>query len=279
MSTLHSLNKELQGNYNRFDKGMMQRHAVGKQIMMFRKYIYTSLRARWGRERFDWERGDEVGGFYRQYWSKIATEYDEFREKANAGMFGEGGRTAYAGAKVFGRFAGRLVDSMLLKQPSKYLSGLRMALYDGMDSKMAVAVARANFELAFVTGMFVVASTAFDDDDDDKFMGSTFLELELRRAYGDWALYLPVFSIEPITKVVKNPITAMSTLNRLTDLLMQLAFNPTEEYQRAEGPWEKGDSKLWAKTLKSFPIANQWIKLWSLDSQLEYQKLVTRTAK
>ena len=63
--------------------------------------------------------------------------------------------------------------------------------------------------------------------------------------------YLPVVGLIDIYRLVKSPSAATSTVDRSIKLLNQIMpWNITEEYERKEGPWQKGDNKAYAAFLK-----------------------------
>lgn len=77
MQKLHKMNKEMHGVYNRFDSPSLQRRWYGKLIMMFRKYVYPSIRKRWGRGYVDMEEGEWTAGYYRVFINKVIQSYKE----------------------------------------------------------------------------------------------------------------------------------------------------------------------------------------------------------
>lgn len=67
MNRLHNLIKQLHGNYNKFDKTMLQRYWIGKLAIMFRKHIYGGLQRRWAQEYTDYEAQSNIEGYYRTF--------------------------------------------------------------------------------------------------------------------------------------------------------------------------------------------------------------------
>ena len=63
--------------------------------------------------------------------------------------------------------------------------------------------------------------------------------------------YLPVIGLIDIYRLVKSPSAATSTVDRSIKLLNQIMpWNITEEYERKEGPWQKGDNKAYVAFLR-----------------------------
>jgi hypothetical protein len=77
MQKLHKMNKELHGVYNQFDSPSLSRRWYGKLIMMFRKYVYPSIRKRWGRGYVDMEEGEWTAGYYRVFINKVLQGFKE----------------------------------------------------------------------------------------------------------------------------------------------------------------------------------------------------------
>lgn len=77
MQTLHKMNKEMHGVYNKFDSPTLQRRWYGKLAMMFRKHVYPSIRKRWGSEYIDMEEGDWTAGYYNVFLKKVIQSFKQ----------------------------------------------------------------------------------------------------------------------------------------------------------------------------------------------------------
>jgi hypothetical protein len=77
MQTMHKLNKEMHGVYNKFDSPTLQRRWYGKLAMMFRKHVYPSIRKRWVSEYIDMEEGDWTAGYYNIFLKKVVQSFKE----------------------------------------------------------------------------------------------------------------------------------------------------------------------------------------------------------
>ena len=84
MNKLHGMNKELHGNYNNFDKSVLQRYALGRLALMFRKYIYTGYQRRWATGYVDFEQGMYREGYYKVFLTKLI---DDFRQAKYTTLF------------------------------------------------------------------------------------------------------------------------------------------------------------------------------------------------
>ncbi len=74
MNKLHGINKEMHGNYNKFDKSTLQRHALGRLALMFRKHIYTGYQRRWATGYVDFEQGSYREGYYKSFGKALIRE-------------------------------------------------------------------------------------------------------------------------------------------------------------------------------------------------------------
>lgn len=77
MNKIHALNKRFNGVYNSFDKPLIERHNLGRLIMMYRKFIAPNVRRRFKGWGFDYELNDEYEGYYRTFFRTLLKEKDE----------------------------------------------------------------------------------------------------------------------------------------------------------------------------------------------------------
>jgi hypothetical protein len=68
---LHALNKRMHGIYNSFDKPALERHAVGRLLIMYRKFLAPGLKRRYKRLGLDQELGTFTEGYYNTFFSKL----------------------------------------------------------------------------------------------------------------------------------------------------------------------------------------------------------------
>jgi hypothetical protein len=76
---LHAITKNLQGIYNKFDKSMLQRRWLGRLAIMFRKYLFSSIKARYGGKYVDYELGTVQEGYWNSAWSKLKQEMIDYK--------------------------------------------------------------------------------------------------------------------------------------------------------------------------------------------------------
>lgn len=76
---LHAITKTLQGVYNKFDKSMLQRRWLGKLAIMFRKYMFSSFKARYGSRYIDYELGTAQEGYWNTFVKKLYKDTKDYK--------------------------------------------------------------------------------------------------------------------------------------------------------------------------------------------------------
>lgn len=219
MNKVHAINKRVFGIYNKFDDVNLGRYWYGRMVMMYKKHVAPGFKRRFKGISRDEELGDITEGFH----------------------------------NTFLRLA--LTDTKKMVK----------ALYSE-DSGLS-PVDRANLKKSVRDMMWVMATgilvmvlanlySAADDDDDEKtaYKYALFFALRLNQDLGIYGtlgdpqnLGLP--NIRETLKLVKNPVVALSTLERGIDMVSQLK-DPFATYKNPSGIFDKGDSKLAAKLIK-----------------------------
>lgn len=74
-NTLHSINKSMHGVYNNFDRVIAERHAIGRLLMMYRKFIVPGFKRRFQQYSVNYESGDPREGYYRTFWKSMMTDW------------------------------------------------------------------------------------------------------------------------------------------------------------------------------------------------------------
>lgn len=76
---LHAINKTLHGVYNKFDKSMLQRRWYGKLALMFRKYMFTAFKSRYGKRYVDYELGTVNEGYWNTFVQKMGKDIKDYK--------------------------------------------------------------------------------------------------------------------------------------------------------------------------------------------------------
>lgn len=105
-------------------------------------------------------------------------------------------------------------------------------------------------------------SSMYEDDDDKTLLGyPMYLAYRLRSEMKFY--YDPKDSM----RILRSPTVTYTMLERITKFVGQLT-DPTAEYQKDYGMWEKGDNKLWAKWLKMFGMTG-----YTTNPDVAYEQL------
>jgi hypothetical protein len=227
---LHAITKNLQGVYNKFDKAMLQRKWYGKLALMFRKYMFTSFKSRYGEKYTDYELGTIQEGYWRTFTGKLLREAKDY----------------------------------------KWAMFQRMWTKEGYNEMEKAAFNKTVYELGVMMTSFILAGIAAGaDDDDEKSWVTAEAALQVTRFSSDIAQYI---SPKDFIRIIRNPAASVNMIEKWIGWFGQM-FSPFDEYQRKTGIAEKGDNKLWIKTLKIAPIVRQVINFLTPEEQIKFYQL------
>lgn len=224
---LHAISKNLNGVYNKFDKSVLQRRWMGKLALMFRKYMFTAFKSRYGRQYVDYELGTVQEGYWNLFVKKMYTEMKDYK---------------------FGMLQ-------------------RLWTKEGYNESEKAAINRTLFEMTVIIGAMVLAGVAGNDDKDDWLAAET--ALQLTRMSSDITQYI---NPSDFLRVVRNPAASVNLMEKWLSWGRQL-FSPFDEYQRSQGIAEKGDNKLYIKTLKVMPLTRQIVNVLTPNEQRKFYQL------
>lgn len=74
---MKKINQDMHGIYNEDDRNAMQRHAIGRMAIMFRKWIVPSWNRRFSHGKFDYDLNDTREGYYRTTFNFIKALFSE----------------------------------------------------------------------------------------------------------------------------------------------------------------------------------------------------------
>lgn len=226
---LHAVTKNLQGIYNKFDKATLQRRWYGKMALMFRKYMFSSFKARYGNLYVDYELGTTQEGYWRTFAKKMGSEIKDY----------------------------------------KWQVLTRMWTKDGYNEMEKAAVNKTLYEIGVIMAAWALAGLASAAGDDDDAWLEDEAALQITRFSADITQFL---SPKDFIRVIRNPAASLNMIEKWIGWFEQL-FSPTEVYERKSGIAEKGDNKLWIKTLKIMPVARQWINFMTPEEQIKFYNL------
>jgi hypothetical protein len=210
---LHALNKRMQGVYNEFDKGTLQRYALGRLVLLYRKYFIPAMKRRWKKNGFDEELGASTEGIYITFYNTML--------------------------KDLVRYKGNIMEAWSTYTPFQKAQIRRTAA----EITILMSLVGLLTVLAFMVGS--------GDDEDEELKANkiyNFVLYEAIRMRSETAQYI---NPGDVIRVMRSPSAIASTVERAMKFTNQIMpWNITEEYKRESGIWEKGDSKAWAYFLK-----------------------------
>jgi hypothetical protein len=127
-----------------------------------------------------------------------------------------------------------------------------MLMTNNMDETSKRNMYRSYTDLLFLAGaltMFSLLGAAAGDDDEENSWVTNQILLQSRRFSGDLMWYV---NPAEFIKLTRTPAVALDSVDSLIDFFAQAA-NPLEKYERASGPFEKGDYKMEHQLYKNFP--------------------------
>jgi hypothetical protein len=145
--------------------------------------------------------------------------------------------------------------NLFIKDLVKYNINI-MEAWSGYTAAQKSQIRKTVADITIVVAFMLLASLlTVDDEDDEKQKDKSklhnFLLYQSIRMRSETSSYLPIVGTGDLLRVVRSPTAMNSTLERATRLLIQMSPSKiTEEYERDEGVWKKGDNKAWAKFLK-----------------------------
>lgn len=209
---LHALNKRMHGVYNDFDKSVLQKHSVGRLLLMYRKFLVPGYKRRYKNLGFDDELGAGTEGFYRTFWRRFLRDVRTYKFN-------------------------------VVKEWSTYTPFEKAQIRKVITELSIIA--------AFVSIILVLTAIGGDDDDEEalkKTYAYNFLLYQAIRMRSETAGYL---NPKDAYRALRSPSAMTGTLDRFIKFGNQiLPWNVTEDYEKRSGIWNKGDNKAWAYFLK-----------------------------
>ena len=220
----------LHGNYSRGDKSALQKFALGRMVMTFRRWLEPGFQRRWandtfdGRESFDQRLGAKTAGYY-------VVTYKFLK-------------------KWFGNIKKEGMSVAMLKEewsnlPEWRKSAIKRTMMEGL--------------LAAATMTLLVLLGSLDGDDEDDWVKSMAI-YQLHRLDSEISFYRNLGSA---MEILRSPSATMSTIEAMGDAF-GLATGPMLnfgdnwlEYETYERGKHKGKSKVGVATKKLIPFSYQ----------------------
>lgn len=224
--------RKMHGNYASYSKVALQQYSVGKLVLMFRKWIWTTGKRRWAKE-----------------------YYDEYGQTFSKGYYRDGG--AYYYNKIRGFFE-RFVDE------AKALEYAEKADWDTMTEAEKANVKRFTTEICLFMALTVMGMllNEYKPDDDDSVMAQVFnhLDYQIFRLSTDMTFYISPASF---MKIVQSPLPSSSVLKSVSNFIEAL-FTPTARFEK--GDW-KGELKIKKRAMDLIPLVRQIYRLRNIEDE------------
>lgn len=224
--------RKMHGNYASYSKVALQQYSVGKLVLMFRKWIWTTGKRRWAKE-----------------------YYDEYGQTFSKGYYRDGG--AYYYNKIRGFFE-RFIDE------AKALEYAEKADWDTMTEAEKANVKRFTTEICLFMALTVMGMLLdeYKPDDDDSVMAQVFnhLDYQIFRLSTDMTFYISPASF---MKIVQSPLPSSSVLKSVSNFIEAL-FPPTARFEK--GDW-KGELKIKKRAMDLIPLVRQIYRLRNIEDE------------
>lgn len=224
--------RKMHGNYASYSKVALQQYSVGKLVLMFRKWIWTTGKRRWAKE-----------------------YYDEYGQTFSKGYYRDGG--AYYYNKIRGFFE-RFIDE------AKALEYAEKADWDTMTEAEKANVKRFTTEICLFMALTVMGMllNEYKPDDDDSVMAQVFnhLDYQIFRLSTDMTFYISPASF---MKIVQSPLPSSSVLKSVSNFIEAL-FTPTARFEK--GDW-KGELKIKKRAMDLIPLVKQIYRLRNIEDE------------
>ena len=224
--------RKMHGNYASYSKVALQQYSVGKLVLMFRKWIWTTGKRRWAKE-----------------------YYDEYGQTFSKGYYRDGG--AYYYNKIRGFFE-RFVDE------AKALEYAEKADWDTMTEAEKANVKRFTTDICLFVALTVMGTLLkeYKPDDDDSVMAQVFnhLDYQIFRLSTDMTFYISPASF---MKIVQSPLPSSSVLKSVSNFIKAL-LTPTARFEK--GDW-KGELKIKKRAMDLIPLVRQIYRLRNIEDE------------
>ena len=183
----------IHGEYSQMGKNAIQRYAMGRMGMLFRKFVVPGFKRRWGKRKVNELLGDYTEGNY------ITT----------------------------GRFVRRL-----FKDFKTFQLGVFSESWNDLTRMEKANIRRTLGEMIFLIGTWIMIKAlmgAMEDDDEDEWYMS-FLAYQAVRLKTELLFFSPSL-VEPL-RILRSPAATMSVVENTIRLFSQLLSDPFEIYER-----------------------------------------------
>lgn len=254
------INQRFHGIYNTEDAAMLQRHALGRLAMQFRKFMRPNWNRRFGKRfgKTDYNEriGDYEEGMYISFAKYVASPFTDTYQKYKDEQM----NLAYKAYKVvLEGFKDSLIHTKVR--------------WHSMSEMEKSNVRKTFGELLFLVSViglgFLLKSLKDGGDDDDKFKKKflTWTLYQSDRLFGELSTFTPFGVVRETNRLFKSPSPVFNTLEDIIKLgsqMMLYPFRDEEERQFKSGIYHGQDKvKVYAEDF--VPVYNQFKRLLYLE--------------
>lgn len=240
---IKGLYQYLHGNYSRGDQGMIQKVALGRMVMTFRKWLEPGFQRRWGKTTFDGR-----------------PAFDQRLGANTAGYY-----------MVTAKFLHGWIKNM--KKQGLSIAMLKKE-YSNLKPWEQSAIKKTMMEglLAATTMMLLIALGSLEGDDEDDWVKSMAI-YQLHRLDSELSFYRNLGSA---MEILRSPSATMSTIEAVSDAF-GLAIGPMftigddwMEYEKYERGKNKGNLKVGVASKKLIPFSYQIERMFTPYDTAKY---------
>lgn len=259
-----SVNQKIHGIYNKLDAGTMQRKAIGRLAIQFKKWMRPGwikrFGTRTGKSHWNESRGEKDMGMYVNTYKFLTKpigdnirRYKELR-KSNS----EEATVVNAIANIF-------------RDYQNYISNIGVYWHTLTDSDKADirrTMVESLYFIAVATAMWMLQGLADGDDDDKKWAYALYATDRLKT---EILAYQPLYGFSNETrKLMRDPFAAMAAMDDLVKLLYTVMFESDDIYK---GGIYHGETKASVTFYKTIPLLNRYLRYSNIESYAGYYKL------
>jgi hypothetical protein len=236
---IQAVNQKLHGIYNTNDRSAIQRYALGRAAMLFRKWIPSGINRRFESPYKSYTLNEEIEGMYYTLGARFMTAlWNEIK----AGQF------SLATSKE---------------------------IYDRMTPMQQANMRRSMIEVGYFLAATVFAGilTGLAGDDDDNW----FLNMaayQAQRFSTDLGIFIPVWNATEITAIVQSPSAALDQLDSILSITKTIdpsaIFSDDDFFKEYKAGRNKGTLKLQVWANRQIPLYETVTDWFYPEERLKY---------
>ena len=241
INRLHGINQKIHGIYNKQDRSQAERGALGRMVLLFRKWMKTAYDRRFHSQKYNYLLDSEEEGYYR----------------------------------TFGRVLLGVIKDLRSAQFSEALH-LNKNLSKNEKANMRRAITELSLFFLVVFAKMLVGGKSEDGDDPlkDSPYAKRLLTYQVYRLYNELGALVPLPTmIQEGLKIANSPAAGVNTLEKVADLL-NMTVNPgnwfgLEDIKSGEF---KGHSPVYRSFMRTIPGVRVFMKDLHPEQGIPYYK-------